>query len=125
MAAINATAAQVIQQLRDSQGNITHAAGKLDTSRRTLHAYINTHPTVADALADVRESTKDRGETMLQSRMATSDTLLIFYLKTQAHDRGYGDKSELKHSGYIGATADERARAQQELDEWNQKADAT
>lgn len=97
MAAITATAEQVIGQLRQSHGNISHAAGKLNTSRKTLHAYINEHPTVKAALADVRESTKDRAETMLQTRMAQSDTLLIFYLKTQAHDRGYGDRSQIDH----------------------------
>lgn len=95
MAAIDVSAAEVIEQLKSSFGNISHAAGKLNTSRKTLHAYINEHPTVASALADIRESTKDRAESMLQQRMATSDTLLIFYLKTQAHDRGYGDRSQL------------------------------
>ena len=68
-----------------------HAAGKLNTSRATLHKYINEHQTVAVALADIREGTKDHAETMLYDRMRTSDTLLIFYLKTQARERGYGD----------------------------------
>lgn len=95
MAAITQGTEQVIDQLKSSHGNISHAAGKLGTSRKTLHAYINDHPTVKTALDDVRESTKDRAETMLQTRMAQSDTLLIFYLKTQAYDRGYGDKSQV------------------------------
>lgn len=99
MAAITASADQVIEQLRLSHGNISHAAGKLNTHRKTLHAYINEHPTVEVALKDIRESTKDRAETMLQTRMATSDTLLIFFLKTQAHDRGYGDRSQTEHKG--------------------------
>lgn len=95
MAAITATAERVIKQLKESYGNISRAADALRTSRKTLHAYINEHPTVKDALHDIREAGKDRGEMMLQSRMAHSDTLLIFFLKTQAHDRGYGDRSQI------------------------------
>jgi hypothetical protein len=99
MGAITQSESQVIQQLKKSRGNVSHAANKLDTSRETLHKYINEYPTVKDALHDIRESAKDRGEEMLQSRMAHSDTLLIFFLKTQAHDRGYGDRSQHEHSG--------------------------
>lgn len=97
MAAITVSAQAVIEQLKASRGNISHAAGKLDTSRTTLHAYINEHVTVKTALKDIKEAAKDRAETMLEKRMETSDTLLIFYLKTQAYDRGYGDKSQIEH----------------------------
>lgn len=95
MAGITATAEQVIAQLKMSRGNISHAAGKLNTHRFTLHRYINEHLTVKAALHDIKEASKDRAETMLEKRMETSDTLLIFYLKTQAYDRGYGDKSQI------------------------------
>jgi dTDP-4-dehydrorhamnose reductase len=94
MGAITVSAADVIDQLQRSHGNIKHAAGKLNTSRFNLHKYINEHPTVKAALDDIREGAKDDAELMLQDRMRTSDTLLIFYLKTQAHDRGYGDRSK-------------------------------
>ncbi len=99
MAAITANAQQVIEQLERSHGNIAHAAGKLNTSRTTLHKYINERPTVAAALADIREATKDHAETMLYDRMRTSDTLLIFYLKTQARERCYGDTMALTGEG--------------------------
>src|SRR5688572_21643883 len=95
MGAITQSAEQVATQLKASQGNVSDAAGKLNTSRRVLHQYINEHPTVKAALADIRESTKDRAETMLQTRMNHSDTLLIFYLKTQARDRGYVERQEI------------------------------
>lgn len=97
MGAITKKEKQVIAQLKKSRGNISHAADALDTSRTTMHAYINEHPTVKEALKDIKEANKDRAETMLEARMATSDTLLIFYLKTQAYDRGYGDKSQIDH----------------------------
>lgn len=85
-----------------SKGNISHAASKLNTSRISLHKYINEHPTVAAALVDIREATKDFAETLLQDRMRTSDTLLIFYLKTQAHDRGYSERSQVELTGRDG-----------------------
>ena len=91
MAAITVSAADVIDQLGRSHGNIKHAAGKLNTTRTTLHKYINEHPTVAAALADIREGAKDDAELMLYDQMRTNPTLLIFFLKTQARDRGYSD----------------------------------
>lgn len=111
MGAITQTAQQVIEQLKASHGNISHAAGKLDTSRETLHKYIRTHATVSDALRDIKEGAKDRAETMLEQRMATSDTLLIFYLKTQAHDRGYGDKSQVDHNVNVSQLSDDELHA--------------
>ena len=102
MAGITVTADEVTAQLERSHGNIKHAAGKLNTSRRVLHKYINEHPTVAAALADIREGTKDDAELMLYDRMRTSDTLLIFYLKTQAKDRGYTERTETEISGRDG-----------------------
>jgi len=95
MGSIKVKTEQVVEQLRASQGNISFAAGKLGTSRETLHKYINEHPTVKVALEDIRESTVDRAETMLQQRMSQSDTLLIFFLKTQGHRRGYKERTEI------------------------------
>ena len=102
MGAITVGVTEVIAQLERSHGNIKHAAGKLSTSRTILHRYINEHPTVAAALADIREGTKDDAELMLYDRMRTSDTLLIFYLKTQAKDRGYTERTETEISGRDG-----------------------
>ena len=102
MAAITVSAVEVIDQLQRSHGNIKHAAGKLNTTRTTLHKYINDRPTVAAALSDIREGTKDDAELMLYDRMRNSDTLLIFFLKTQAHDRGYRETTRQELTGEGG-----------------------
>lgn len=103
MAAITISAPEVIEQLEKSRGNIAHAARQLRTSRNTLHNYINAHPTVKAALEDIRESMLDTAETMLQQRMMTDNTLLIFYLKTQGYRRGYGvDRLQHEISGPDG-----------------------
>lgn len=120
MAGITATAQEVIAQLKASRGNISHAAGKLDTSRETLRKFINEHPTVKTAAKDIKEAAKDRAETMLEKRMETSDTLLIFYLKTQAHDRGYGDKSQIEHGGTVGIV---KGYATVNPEDWNEPED--
>lgn len=102
MAAITATAAEVIEHLEASHGNIRYAAKSLNTSRQTLHKYINAHPTVADALEDIREGEIDDAELMLYDRMRTSDTLLIFFLKTRGKDRGYNERNQFAISGPDG-----------------------
>ena len=92
----------VIEQLTASHGNVSHAAKKLGTSHKTLHAYINDHPTVAAALEDIREGAIDDAELMLYDRMRNSDVLLIFFLKTQGHRRGYSEKNQIEISGPNG-----------------------
>lgn len=92
----------VIEQLTASHGNVSHAARKLGTSRKTLHAYINDHPTVAAALDDIREGEIDDAELMLYDRMRSSDALLIFFLKTRGNKRGYSERNQLEISGPNG-----------------------
>jgi len=89
----------VIEQLTASHGNVSHAARKLGTSRKTLHAYINDHPTVAAALEDIREGAIDDAELMLYDRMRNSDVLLMFFLKTQGFKRGYRERSQVDVGG--------------------------
>lgn len=89
---IEVSAETVKDKLKEAQGNISFAANRLGVHRSWLHTYINEHPTVKAALDDIREGTLDRAETMLQTRMAQSDTLLIFFLKTQGHKRGYTER---------------------------------
>ena len=89
----------VIEQLTASHGNVSHAAWKLGTSRKTLHAYINDHPTVAAALEDIREGAIDDAELMLYDRMRNSDVLLMFFLKTQGFKRGYRERSQVDVGG--------------------------
>jgi hypothetical protein len=90
----------VIEQLRASQGSVSHAASKLGVSRQHLHKFISKHPTVAEALADVRETTIDRLDIMALDRARTSDRVLIFLLETLGKHRGYVRRQE--HSGPDG-----------------------
>ena len=82
--------------IKEANGFITHAASKLGTSRTTLHAMINQHAKLREAVEDAREAMKDFAENKLFSNIKEGkETSLIFYLKTQAKDRGYVERQEV------------------------------
>lgn len=84
----------VIEVLEKMRGNKKRAAIELGINRMTLHRYIEKSPTVKAAYLDIKEGAIDDAELMLESRMQQSDTLLIFYLKTQGKGRGYVERVE-------------------------------
>lgn len=93
---MKATAGQAAEALRDKKGFITQAAKQLGITRQQLHNLINAHPTVKEALTDAREEMKDFAESKMYQGIAEGNTaLLIFYLKTQAKDRGYVERQEI------------------------------
>jgi hypothetical protein len=79
----------VILSLRNFMGNLGLAAMDLGLSRGELVAYIARHPDVAEARQQVREAVKDVAEDILFEKMKTDNQLLVFFLRTQAKDRGY------------------------------------
>ena len=92
------TVAQCAEALKNSKGFVSQAARNLGISRQQLHKIINKHPTVKEAVTDAREEMKDFAEGKLYQGIANDTTaLLIFYLKTQAKDRGYVERQE--HTG--------------------------
>ena len=95
MAGITTTPEGVIAELERCKGNVKATARKLGTSRVNLFLYIRDHPEVRSALDSIREGTIDDAEVMLQTRMKKSDALLIFFLKTQGHKRGYVERHEV------------------------------
>jgi DNA invertase Pin-like site-specific DNA recombinase len=93
------TVAQVIEAI-DEYGFITQSARALGISRRHLHRLINKHPTIKEAVEDAKERMKDLAESKLKQGIEEGNpTLIIFYLKTQAKDRGYIERQEFEHSG--------------------------
>lgn len=95
------TAAQCAKAIKKHKF-ITQAAKTLGISRSHLHVLINRHPTIKEALTDAREEMKDFTESKLYQGIDDGNpTLIIFYLKTQAKDRGYIERQEIDHSGGI------------------------
>jgi len=90
------SAADAIKAIAGSRGFVSVIAKRLGVTRQTVYNLRDRHPTVAEALQDERETNKDWAESKLFSRMDKDDTTaIIFYLKTQAKDRGYIERQEL------------------------------
>jgi hypothetical protein len=110
------TAKQYAEAITEARGFISVAARHLGVSRTQVYRMIDKHPSVAEAVADARESMTDLAEGKLVKLINDENaTAIIFYLKTQGKGRGYVERQELtgKDGGAIetketGMTDDER-----------------
>lgn len=90
------TAKEMVDAITKAKGFASAAADLLGCGRSTVYRYIEQYTSVAEALKDARERTKDVAELKLLQRINEgSDTAIIFFLKTQAKDRGYIERQEL------------------------------
>lgn len=83
----------VILALQNNMGNTGLAAAELGLTRLELVSYLGRHPAVLEVKRGLRESyreaIKDEAEDILIEKMYSDNSLLIFFLKTQAKERGY------------------------------------
>lgn len=88
----------IARALVSSRGKITQAATMLGIAYATLKRAIDKSPLLQGTLDEIRESTLDAAETILEKRaLADEDgSALAFLLKTQGKDRGYGDELTVK-----------------------------
>lgn len=97
------TVVAAIEAIQQCGGFVSTAARRLKTSRTTLHAMINKHPKLKEAVDDAREAKKDHAEGKLLNLIDQENvTAIIFYLKTQAKERGYVERQQMEHSGPDG-----------------------
>lgn len=90
------TAAEVAKALLAAHGFLSDAARALGCHRDTIAAYVERHPQVAAARRTARESFKDLAEGQLVKAIRKSRPWAIcFFLKTQAKDRGYTERTEI------------------------------
>lgn len=90
------TAEQVIEAVKGSRGFVTTIAKQLGCDRTYVYRLANKFPTVKQAIEEEREGVKDFAEgKLLQQIDAGNITAIIFYLKTQAKDRGYIERQEI------------------------------
>jgi len=99
----------VVLALRSQSGNVALAAMELGLSRGELYTYIINHPDVAEAKRQIKESVKDMAEDLLVSGMKTDNTLLMFFLRTQAKDRGYGTDNRSTINNKVEVNVDARS----------------
>ncbi len=91
------TAKQYCDALREAQGLVSIAARRLGVTRGAVQAAMNKHPSVRLARDDAKAKLVDLAEGKLYKRINDEDmTAIIFFLKTQAKDRGYIEKHEVE-----------------------------
>lgn len=99
----------VILSLRNYSGNLALSAADLGLSRGELYDYIQRHPAVADAKRQIKEAVKDMAEDILVEKMKTDNQLLVFFLRTQAKDRGYSTVGNSTISNHLEVNVDARS----------------
>lgn len=96
------TAAECIKAAEGSKGYVTNIANILGCSRSYVYKLQKKFPTFATAIYEEREGNKDFAESKLMMAIDAGNIAgIIFYLKTQAKDRGYVEKQEIEHSGEL------------------------
>ena len=92
------SAADVHRALSAAGGVLTHAANILGTDRKTLRAYIDAHPDLVAIEHEVDEANKDIAESQLMQLIRGGDrTAVIYFLETQAADRGFQRNTKVTH----------------------------
>ena len=90
------TAEEVAAAVYEAKGLASIAAKRLGCNASTVRNYAAKYPTVRDAIVQAREDLKDFAESKLLRRIDDDDlTAIIFFLKTQAKDRGYVERAEV------------------------------
>lgn len=91
------TAEKAIEAARDSKGFVTTIARRLGCSRQHVYNLMDKYATFKAAIDEEREGNKDFAEAKLFEQInAGNITGIIFYLKTQARDRGYIEKAQIE-----------------------------
>jgi|KBSMisStandDraft_5_1062788.scaffolds.fasta_scaffold07636_2 hypothetical protein len=99
----------VILSLQNQLGNIGLSAAELGLSRGELMEYLVRHPAVMETRKQIREAIKDTAEDLLFEKMKTDNSLLIFYLRTQAKDRGYDTSHSNVLNNNVNVNVDARS----------------
>jgi len=87
----------VSEQIEKYQGNIAAVARAFGKSRQWIYEYCKEkYPELWLDVIQARETMKDNAESQLYKNILSGkETSLIFYLKTQAKDRGYVERQEI------------------------------
>jgi hypothetical protein len=87
---------QVVQALEVSAGMVATAARKLGINRQTIYNMMAADPSIKDERVRIQEEMKDLAEiTLLELIRDKNVGATIFFLKTQAKDRGYVENAQI------------------------------
>ena len=90
------TLKDALRETEGSYGNVKAIAARLGINRGTLHRLKKDWPELQEAINEEREALKDHAEGKLAKLIDDENiTAIIFYLKTQARERGYVERQEV------------------------------
>lgn len=90
---------QIAAALKESRGFVSVAARTLGITRQTIYNRLKGSELLRAAREDAQELTKDIAELkLLEAINARESWAVCFYLKCQAKERGYVERSEVKSS---------------------------
>ena len=89
-------AGEVGRKIAECDGNLAAVARSFGVSRQSVHEFVGKRAALQSACRDARESMKDEAESSLYRALRAGEAWAVcFYLKTQAKDRGYVERSEV------------------------------
>jgi hypothetical protein len=87
---------QMIEALHHSNGVVTTAIQSVKIHRSTFYNWMKDDEAFKQEVDDIRESALDFVESKMFERIENgSDTMIIFFLKTQGKKRGYIERTQL------------------------------
>ena len=87
---------QMIEALKQSNGVVTTAIQSVKMHRSTFYNWMKEDEDFKQEVDDIRESALDFVESKMFERIENgSDTMIIFFLKTQGKKRGYIERTQL------------------------------
>ena len=89
------TAEQMINAIREAEGNLSDAARILKCHRTTVHNYVNKFVTVKQAYEEENEKFIDEAQGKLRLHVKKGSLpAIMFVLKTKGKHRGYVERQE-------------------------------
>src|SRR5215469_2544852 len=86
----------VEEKLREFHGNMAAVGRFFGVTRQSVWRFCQARESLKAVSADCRESMKDNAESSLYSAVLRGEAWAVcFYLKTQARDRGYIERTEM------------------------------
>ena len=86
----------VLETFKKSLANVSATCKANSISRTTWYEWIKEYEWFAQEVENIREDTKDFVEgKLMQNITAGKEASIFFYLKTQAKDRGYIERTEV------------------------------
>ena len=90
------TAEKMIAAIEEAKGFVSKACDILHCSRQHWYKKLKEYPTVQAKVDEIREKRTDYVESKMMKLIDDlNPTMIIFYLKTQAKDRGYVERQEV------------------------------